>query len=57
MASIGVALLATMGGILLALVTTVPVSFYVTGIAFVCYMAARFGGRTLDRLRGIAADN
>ena len=56
-ASIGVALLATMGGILLALVTTVPVSFYVTGIAFVCYMAARFGGRTLDRLRGIAADN
>ena len=56
-ASIGVALLATMGGILLALVTTVPVSFYVTGIAFVCYMAARFGGRTLGRIRGIAADN
>ena len=54
-ASIGVALLATMGGILLALVTTVPVSFYVTGIAFLCYMAARLGGPTLDRFRGIAA--
>lgn len=51
-ASVGVALLATMGGILLALVTTVPVSFYVTGIAFVCYMAARFGGPTADRIRG-----
>jgi zinc/manganese transport system permease protein len=40
-ASVGVALFATVGGILLALVTTVPVSFYVTTLAFVCYLAAR----------------
>jgi len=40
-ASVGVALFATVGGILLALVTTVPVSVYVTTIAFVCYLAAR----------------
>lgn len=52
-ASIGVALLATMGGILLALVTSVPVSFYVTTIAFACYMVARFGGPAADRLRGL----
>jgi zinc/manganese transport system permease protein len=51
-ASIGVALLATMGGILLALVTSIPVSFYVTSIAFTCYLAARFGGRAVGRLRG-----
>ena len=43
--SIGVALLATVGGILLALVSTVPVSFYVTTIAFGCYLAARVGSR------------
>jgi zinc/manganese transport system permease protein len=55
-ASICVALLATMGGILLALVTTVPVSFYVTAIAFTCYMAARFGGPVADRVRGAPAD-
>jgi zinc/manganese transport system permease protein len=55
-ASIGVALLATMGGIFLALVTRVPVSFYVTSIAFACYLAARFGGPALDRLRGIRTD-
>jgi zinc/manganese transport system permease protein len=42
-ASVGVALVATLGGILLALVTTAPVSFYVTTIAFACYLAARFG--------------
>jgi zinc/manganese transport system permease protein len=51
--SIGVALLATVGGILLALVTTVPVSFYVTTIAFVCYLAARLGAPALERLRGV----
>lgn len=55
-ASIGVALLATMGGILLALVTSVPVSFYVTSIAFACYLAARFGGRAVGRLRGIGQE-
>jgi zinc/manganese transport system permease protein len=52
-ASVGVALLATMGGILLALVTRVPVSFYVTTIAFACYMLARFGGPLADRVRGL----
>jgi zinc/manganese transport system permease protein len=40
--SVGVAMLATVGGILLALVITVPVSFFVTTIAFGCYLAARF---------------
>jgi len=49
--SVGVALLATLGGILLALVTAVPVSFYVTTIAFVCYLAARLGAPVLDRPR------
>lgn len=55
-ASICVALLATMGGIVLALVTTAPVSFYVTAIAFTCYIAARFGVPTADRIRGVRAD-
>ncbi|HEU6439060.1 MAG TPA: metal ABC transporter permease [Terriglobales bacterium] len=50
--SVGIALLATVGGILLALLTTVPVSFYVTSIAFVCYLTARFGGLAVERLRG-----
>jgi zinc/manganese transport system permease protein len=53
--SVGVALLATLGGILLALVTAVPVSFYVTTIAFVCYLAARFGAPALERLSGARA--
>ncbi len=52
-ASVGVALIATVGGILLALVTTAPVSFYVTTIAFLCYIAARLGAPTLSRLRGM----
>ena len=51
-ASVGVALLATLGGILLALVTAVPVSFYVTTISFVCYLAARLGAPALGRFRG-----
>jgi zinc/manganese transport system permease protein len=51
-ASIGVAMLATVGGILMALVTTIPVSFYVTTIAFVCYVAARWGKPLLWRVRG-----
>ena len=53
--SVGVALLATLGGILLALVTAVPVSFYVTTIAFVCYLAARLGAPVLDRSRRTTA--
>jgi zinc/manganese transport system permease protein len=47
-ASVGIALLATLGGILLALVTAVPVSFYVTTVAFVCYLAARAGSPLLE---------
>jgi zinc/manganese transport system permease protein len=51
-ASVGVALFATVGGILLALVTTVPVSFYVTTLAFVCYMSARlFSSLPIGALR------
>jgi hypothetical protein len=33
-------------------VTAVPVSFYVTTIAFVCYLAARLGAPALGRFRG-----
>jgi zinc/manganese transport system permease protein len=49
--SVGVALLATVGGILLALLTELPVSFYVTTIAFACYILARWGGPAVGRLR------
>jgi zinc/manganese transport system permease protein len=52
-ASVGVALVSTLGGILLALVTAVPVSFYVTTIAFVCYLSARFGLPAIERSRGV----
>jgi len=54
--SVGVALLATVGGILLALVSSWPVSFYVATIAFVCYLAARFGAPALERLQGVPTD-
>jgi len=47
-----IALLATEGGIVLALVTAAPVSFFVTTIAFICYVAARVGAPAVDRLRG-----
>jgi zinc/manganese transport system permease protein len=53
-ASVGVALFATVGGIVLALLTTVPVSFYVTTIAFTCYVLARWGGTLVERGRGAA---
>lgn len=54
--SVGVALVATVGGILLALVTTVPVSFYVTTIAFACYLAARMGVPAVEWLRGLKVE-
>jgi len=41
--SIGVALLSVLGGILLALVTDLPVSFFVTSLSFTGYLVARFG--------------
>jgi zinc/manganese transport system permease protein len=50
-ASVAVALVATVGGILLALLTGAPVSFYVTAISFVCYISARLGAPALARLR------
>ena len=53
--SVAVALLATVGGILMALVTGAPVSFYVTTIAFVCYIAVRLGAPAVGRLRGASA--
>jgi hypothetical protein len=46
-------MLATVGGILLALLTTLPVSFYVTTIAFACYILARWGGTVIGRVRGV----
>jgi zinc/manganese transport system permease protein len=49
--SVLIALLATVGGIVLALVTAAPVSFFVTTIAFVCYVAARLGQVVAERLR------
>jgi zinc/manganese transport system permease protein len=49
--SVLIALLATVGGILLALLTAAPVSFFVTTIAFVCYVAARLGQPVAERLR------
>ena len=51
--SVVIALLATEGGIVLALVTAAPVSFFVTTIAFICYVAARVGAPAVDRLRGV----
>jgi zinc/manganese transport system permease protein len=55
-ASVGVALFATVGGILLAFMTNWPVSFYVTTIAFICYIAARLGLPAVERLRGVSPD-
>ncbi|MGD0122494.1 MAG: metal ABC transporter permease [Candidatus Limnocylindrales bacterium] len=57
LASVSVALLATVGGILLALLTGAPVSFYVTAIAFVLYMGARLGAPALARLRSRGANS
>ncbi len=49
--SVAIALLASVGGILLALVAPYPVSVFVTSISFACYVAARFAGpRLLARL-------
>ena len=40
--SVGLALFCILGGILLALVTNLPVSVYVTSLSFVAYLLARF---------------
>jgi zinc/manganese transport system permease protein len=49
--SVGLALLSVLGGILLALVTNLPVSVFVTALSFGSYLAARFvvGPATLAR--------
>jgi zinc/manganese transport system permease protein len=49
--SVGLALFCVLGGILLALVTNLPVSVYVTSLSFAGYMLARFvvGPVTLGR--------
>jgi zinc/manganese transport system permease protein len=49
--SVLIALLATVGGILLSLVTGAQASFFVTTIAFLCYVAARMGQPVAERLR------
>jgi zinc/manganese transport system permease protein len=50
--SVGIALLAMLGGILLALGTAIPISPYVTTISFVCYLGCRLvGGSTARRSR------
>ncbi len=40
--SVGIALLSVLGGILLALLTNLPVSFFVSSLSFICYMLGRF---------------
>src|SRR5438132_1716078 len=40
--SVGIALLCTLGGILLSLITNAPVSVFVTSLSFACYLLARF---------------
>ncbi len=48
--SVATAVLSTMGGIALALMTTLPVSVYVTTLSFACYAVARFAlGPWLER--------
>jgi zinc/manganese transport system permease protein len=49
--SVLIALLATVGGIVLSLVTGAQASFFVTTIAFLCYVAARLGQPVVERLR------
>jgi zinc/manganese transport system permease protein len=53
--SVVIALVATVGGILLALLTAAPVSFFVTTIAFICYVGARLGAPAVARLRRASA--
>ncbi|MHB8459647.1 MAG: metal ABC transporter permease [Candidatus Limnocylindrales bacterium] len=41
-ASVGIALFSVLGGIVLALLTNVPVSVFVTSLSFACYLLGRF---------------
>ncbi|GAC1321315.1 MAG: metal ABC transporter permease [Thermoleophilaceae bacterium] len=47
--SVAIALLASIGGIMIALVTPYPVSVYTTSISFVCYLLARLLGARFER--------
>jgi zinc/manganese transport system permease protein len=40
--SIVIALFSVLGGILLSLLTNLPVSFFVTSLSFACYLLGRF---------------
>jgi zinc/manganese transport system permease protein len=40
--SIAIALFSVLGGILLSLLTNLPVSFFVTSLSFACYLLGRF---------------
>ena len=52
--SVAIALLCTLGGILLSLVTNAPVSVFVTSLSFACYLLARFAiGPRRRELRAI----
>jgi zinc/manganese transport system permease protein len=55
--SVGIALLAVIGGILLSLAVNLPVSVFVTTLSFVAYLVARFalGPLTLGRQRRVPA--
>lgn len=54
--SVAIALLASVGGILLSLATPYPVSVFVTAISFVAYVLARVaGGRVRGRGRHVVA--
>src|SRR5438046_1369278 len=54
--SVGIALLCTLGGILLSLITNAPVSVFVTSLSFASYLVARFTiGPRRPELRLVAA--
>ena len=40
--SVAVSLFSVLGGILISLLTNVPVSVFVTSLSFACYLLARF---------------
>lgn len=55
--SVAIALTSMLGGILLALGTSIPISPYVTTISFCCYVVCRLaGGRTRRRIPPVAAE-
>src|SRR5438132_6409150 len=54
--SVGIALVCTLGGILLSLITNAPVSVFVTSLSFGSYLVARFGiGPRRPELQLVAA--